>query len=160
MPLTSICLRSPPLPSVKSPGPSSTLVRDRDASSPFFFEDPLSPPPSLYGTLSLAPLLSGVLPFKLLSLRDHAPSISVRGPFPPHLCKPPIPFHSFFAGSSPLLPSSYLATVTQSPADRGIALPAPTGSGICGGIGSWFGRERSSQAPPPRPWAVQSPPSS
>lgn len=80
--------------------------------------------------------LSGILPFKPSPLRDPAPSISVRGPSPPHLCKALIPLHSLFEGSSPFLPSSYLATATQSPAGRGISLPAPTGSGTCGGIGS------------------------
>lgn len=82
----------------------------------------------------------------------------MRGPFHPHLCKAPISLPSLFEGSSPFLPSSYLATATQSPAGRGIALPAPMGSGTCGGNGSWFRREHSGQAPPPRPGVVGSPP--
>lgn len=82
----------------------------------------------------------------------------MRGPFPPHLCKAPIPLGSLFEGSTPFFPFSYLATATQSPAGRGIALPAPMGSGTCGGNGSWFRREHSGQAPPPRPGVVGSPP--
>lgn len=82
----------------------------------------------------------------------------MRGPFPPHLCKAPIPLRSLFEGSTPFFPFSYLATATQSPAGRGIALPAPMGSGTCGGNGSWFRREHSGQAPPPRPGVVGSPP--
>lgn len=82
----------------------------------------------------------------------------MRGAFPPHLCKASIPLRSLFEGSSPFLPSSYLATATQSPAGRGIGLPAPMGSGTCGGNGSWFRREHSGQAPPPRPGVVGSPP--